>query len=83
MYGGSMYGGGMGMGRPYGMQYGGMNNMNNQNGQEGQANADPNAEYQFDLSRDLQTTVGGLNASFGLAYGIAQMASLGSVAVKQ
>ena len=82
MYGGGMYGGGMyggGMMRNN-MMYG--NNQMNQQQQE-QQQPDANAEYQFDFRRDLQQTVGGLNASLGLAFGIAQMANLGSVTMKQ
>ena len=83
MYGGGMYGagggmyggGGMGMGYGGGMYGGGMMNrggmMNGQEGQQQQQQQDPNAEYQFDFRRDLQQTVGGLNASLGLAFGIA------------
>ena len=89
MYGGGMYGGGMGMG--YGGGMGGgmyrnnqMNMMNGQQAQQDQQTQDPtNAEYQFDFRRDLQQTVGGLNATLGLAFGIAQMANLGSVTMKQ
>ena len=87
MYGGGMYGGGMHGGGMYGggmmrnnMMYG--NNQMNQQQQE-QQQPDSNAEYQFDFRRDLQQTVGGLNASLGLAFGIAQMANLGSVTMKQ
>lgn len=93
MYGGGMYGGGMGGygggmgayggGGMYGMNRGGMMGNNNMQQQQDGQQQDPNAEYQFDLRRDLQQTVGGLNASLGLAFGIAQMANLGSVSLKQ
>jgi len=41
-----------------------------------------NQEYQFDLRRDLQATIGGLNATLGLAYGMTQMVNLSTIGIK-
>ena len=76
-YGGSMYGAG------YGGGYGGGMYGRQQQPNQTEENKDPNAPYQFDLRRDLQSTVGGLNATLGLAFGLSSMASLGSVTLGQ
>lgn len=84
-YGGMGYGGGMG--------YAGGGMMLNRGGQPNAA-ADPQQQNQFDFRRELQTTigkgshnlkrfVGGLNATLGLAFGVAQMANLGSMSISQ
>ncbi|CDW82960.1 UNKNOWN [Stylonychia lemnae] len=81
-FGGS-YGG---MNSMYGNNMGGM--MNNMNPEQMQQQNGPNPngqqqqEYQFDLRRDMRDTIGGLNASLGLAYGVSQMANLGTIGIK-
>ena len=88
MYGSMGYGGGMGYG---GMGYGG----GMMQGRGGQLAAPDQQQDQFDFRRELQTTIGklrsgnntcalgGLNATLGLAFGVAQMASLGSMSISQ
>lgn len=64
MYSGGMYGGGMYGGGMYGGgMYGGMQH-NQQPPNEAQ-------QEQFDFRREMQNTIGGLNATLGLCFGAA------------
>ena len=81
---GGMYGGGYGgFGGYGGGMYGNRMGMGQQQQDPNAPPPDPNAPYQFDLRRDLQSTVGGLNATLGLAFGLSSMASLGSTTLGQ
>eukprot|EP00347_Sterkiella_histriomuscorum_P000379 403376088 len=74
LYGNQMMSGGFGMQQ--------QNDPNNPNNQQNMMNNQGQPEYQFDLRRDIRDTIGGLNASLGLAYGVSQMANLGALGVK-
>ena len=72
------YGGGMGM---YGGMYGGSMGMHGrQPNLQGQSGSTAEQQQQFDFRRELQSTIGklkwwrcigGLNATLGLAFGVA------------